>query len=78
MPRISRDLSLVAFLFSAEIASAAQVAAPSFSAHDDTSRMALSMENINPLLVKAEYAVRGRLLDRAKELEDALEAGESL
>ena len=29
----------------------------------------LTPENINPRLVAAEYAVRGRLLDRAKELE---------
>ena len=31
----------------------------------------LTPENINPRLVAAEYAVRGRLLDRAKELESA-------
>lgn len=36
------------------------------------------LEELNPLVVKAEYAVRGRLLDRAVELEKALKAGEPL
>ena len=36
---------------------------------------ALSVDNISPLVVKAEYAVRGRLLARAMELEAVLKAG---
>ena len=36
---------------------------------------ALSVDNISPLVVKAEYAVRGRLLNRAMELEELLKAG---
>lgn len=36
------------------------------------------LAELNPLVVKAEYAVRGRLLDRAKELEMQLASGASL
>ena len=38
---------------------------------------ALSVDNISPLVVKAEYAVRGRLLARALGLEAVLKAGGS-
>ncbi len=50
-------------------------------AADDRAAVAdrsLSLSRINPLVVKAEYAVRGRLLDRARELEEQLEAGDKL
>ena len=36
-----------------------------------------SLETINPLLRKAEYAVRGRLLERAQALEKELKDGKS-
>ena len=39
---------------------------------------ALSIEKINPNVRKAEYAVRGRLLARAEEIEAQLRAGEAL
>jgi len=38
----------------------------------------LSIEEINPLVKSAQYAVRGRLLDVAKSLEDKLASGETL
>ena len=38
----------------------------------------LSLESVNPLLLKMEYAVRGRLLTRAGELEAELLAGKAL
>ena len=38
----------------------------------------LSLAEINPLVVKAQYAVRGRLLNRAMELEKELKAGKEL
>ncbi|CAL8462271.1 g1802 [Coccomyxa elongata] len=38
----------------------------------------LSLENINPKVVQAQYAVRGEIVIRAKELEDKLHDGEKL
>lgn len=40
--------------------------------------LALSIEHVNPLVKATEYAVRGRLLDRAKELEADLRSGKPL
>jgi len=47
-------------------------------ANNESCGQPLSMCEINPLLVKAEYAVRGRLLDRAAQLEADLAAGKPL
>ena len=38
----------------------------------------LGVDDLNQHVVMAEYAVRGRLLERAKALEAALKAGEAL
>lgn len=40
--------------------------------------LSMQVDSLNQLVVKAEYAVRGRLLDRAKELELQLANGEPL
>ena len=53
-------------LATAEACSAANVTLP------------LSIDQINPYVKAAQYAVRGRLLDRAAELEAQLKAGEAL
>jgi len=40
--------------------------------------LGLSIDGVNPLVVRAEYAVRGRLLDKAVELERDLKAGKPM
>ena len=37
-----------------------------------------TIDDVNSLVVKAEYAVRGRLLERTTQLEAALARGEAL
>jgi len=44
----------------------------------DTPALPLTIADVNPSLLAAQYAVRGRLLDRAAELEAQLRAGETL
>ena len=39
------------------------------SAHIESQQLGLTQDNLNPRVVATEYAVRGRLLDRARELE---------
>ena len=56
----------------------AQAAAAAAGNETGSCGRALSLCQINPLLVKAEYAVRGRLLERAMELEVDLKAGKAL
>ena len=53
----------------------AAVSAQNASSGSSQTCEALSVDNISPLVVKAEYAVRGRLLARAMELEAVLKAG---
>ena len=48
------------------------------AADDSSCANGLTEETINPLVVKAQYAVRGRLLNRAMELEADLKAGKEL
>jgi len=48
------------------------------AAAQNASCSTVQADSLNPLVLKAEYAVRGRLLDRAKELEEDLAAGKPL
>ena len=68
MLRRSRVMALLAAIISA-------AAAQNSSSGSSQTCEALSVDNISPLVVKAEYAVRGRLLARAMELEAVLKAG---
>merc|ERR1719163_616840 len=67
MLRRSRVMALLAAMISAAVAQN--------SSGSSQTCEALSVDNISPLVVKAEYAVRGRLLARAMELEAVLKAG---
>lgn len=64
--------------YSALLAGACLIANAGAASNTTCDGCALSLENINPLLVKAEYAVRGRLLTRAAEIEADLKAGKAL
>ena len=68
MRRRSAIMALLAAIISAATAQNA-------SSGSSQTCEALSVDNISPLVVKAEYAVRGRLLARAMELEAVLKAG---